>query len=251
MFVLKDTKATRGRSWLIGFTALALDHAVVAAPAPQEANAAYDAADVRLNAAYKKLSQSLDDPGRKALRVEERQWIIGRDTSCKVSAGTVVKNECTTAQTSFRADELEKRLPASTKSHAGGGPASLAGEWAYRSDCNFGHDAEISVQKTSPEVKGTWSDGTRNSVSQGQFKGEWRDGKLLVRFCTEDSADGGYPACPTFSDVAGYMASEGSKLVWYRTSGTPAQGKFNKYVVLGRKPKGGDVPKDTKCKDAD
>jgi uncharacterized protein YecT (DUF1311 family) len=249
VLALKDTKAAHGRRWLIGLAALALAPAVAAAPAPQEANAAYDAADVRLNAAYKKLSRSLDDAGRKDLRDEERQWLVGRDTSCRVSAGTVVKNECTTTQTSFRADELEKRLTGSTKTEAGGGPASLAGEWAYRSDCNFGHDAEINVQKTSPQVEGTWTDGTRNSGSQGQFKGESRDGKVFVRFCAEDSAESGYPACPAYSDVAGYLTREGNKLAWYRTYGTPAEGEFDKYVVLGRKAKGGNVPKDLQCKD--
>jgi hypothetical protein len=133
---------------------------------------------------------------------------------------------------------------------ASGGSAALAGDWAYRTDCNLGHDAEISVQKTTPSVEGTWSDGTRNSGSQGRFKGDWRDGKLFVRFCTEDTPDGGYPACPAYGDVAGYLSPEGAHLVWYRTVGTPAEGKFNKYVVLGRKPKGGDVPKDAVCHDA-
>ncbi|WP_170207528.1 lysozyme inhibitor LprI family protein [Luteibacter pinisoli] len=223
---------------LLGATALATAFAASAAPAPQEANAAYDAQDIRLNAAYKKLSQSLDDAGRKALRNEERQWIIGRDTACKVSAGNLVKNECTTTQTSFRADELEKRL---------GGSTSLAGEWAYRSDCGFGHHAEMSLRTTAPQVEGTWSDGSRKDGSQGQLKGQWRDGKLFVRFCTEDSPDGSYPACPAFSDVSGYLVPYGGQLVWYRTSGMPAEGKFNKYLVLGRKPNGGDVPKDTKC----
>jgi uncharacterized protein YecT (DUF1311 family) len=232
---------------LLGATALAMAYAASAAPAPQEANAAYDAQDIRLNAAYKKLSQSLDEAGRKGLRNEERQWIIGRDTACKVTSGNVVKNSCTTTQTSFRADELEKRAAASASAAPAAGAAALAGKWAYRSDCNLGHDAELNVQQTSPAVEGSWSDGTRTSGSQGRFKGDWRGGKLFVRFCTEDSADGGYPACPAYSDVAGYMLNEGGKLAWYRASGTAAEGKFNRYVVLGRKPKGGEVPKDTKC----
>lgn len=250
MRVMKDVTCRPRMAWLLGFAAILLLPSLQAAAAPQEANPAYDSQDARLNAAYKKLSASLDEAGRKALRDEERQWIVGRDTACKVPAGTVVKNQCTTTQTSFRADELEKRSSSGGKA-ASGGSATLAGDWAYRTDCNLGHDAEISVQKTTPGVEGTWSDGTRNSGSQGRFKGDWRDGKLFVRFCTEDTPDGGYPACPAYGDVAGYLSPEGAHLVWYRTVGTPAERKFNKYVVLGRKPRGGDVPKDVTCKDAD
>ncbi|HEY4093533.1 MAG TPA: lysozyme inhibitor LprI family protein [Luteibacter sp.] len=236
----------RRRAWILGAMAYALVMTASAAPAPQEADAAYDAQDVRLNAAYKKLAQSLDEAGRKSLRNEERQWIVGRDTACKVSAGTVVKNQCTTTQTSFRADELEKRAKGSAKAPAAGAVSALAGDWAYQSDCNLGHDAELSVQATSSAIEGTWSDGTRTSGSQGRFKGDWRDGKLFVRFCTEDDANGGYPACPAYSDVSAYMVPDAGKLTWYRTTG----GKASKYVVLDRKPKGGDVPKDTKCKEA-
>lgn len=251
-FIGPNASRSHACAWLIGVASIALVFAASAAPAPQEANAGYDAQDMRLNAAYKNLSRSLDEAGRKALRDEERQWIIGRDTACKVSAGTVVKNQCTTTQTSFRADELEKRASGSAKSGVAAkadNAAAVVGEWAYRSDCNLGHDAEVTIRSASSPVEGTWSDGTRTSGSQGRLKGDWQDGKLAVRFCTEDDDQGGYPACPAYSDVAAFMTPEAGKLVWYRTTGA-APGVGSKYVVLERKPKQGEVPKDTKCKDA-
>lgn len=94
----------RHHAWFLGIIALCVARLACAAPDD------YDTQDVCLNAAYKALFASLDGAGRKALRDEERQWILGRDTMCKVPVGTVVKNQCTTTQTRFRADELEKRL---------------------------------------------------------------------------------------------------------------------------------------------
>lgn len=198
----------------------------------------YDAQDARLNAVYKKLSASLDDAGRKALREEERQWIAGRDKACGVKPGTVAKNACTTTQTSFRADELEKR--AQGAGAKGAGAAAVAGDWGYRTDCNLGHAVELHIPEgAAPE--GTWSDGTRSMGSSGRFKGEWRDGKLYMRFCAEEAERGGYPVCPAFGDVDGYVTPEGKRLAWYRAD--------EKYVSLERVAKGGKAPLDTKCKD--
>lgn len=214
--------------------------------------ARYDVQDARLNAIYKTLSQSLDDAGRKALREEERQWITGRDQTCGVPKGAVVKNECTTTQTSFRADELEKRVSVAGRVNhtTDQGAASIGGEWGYRSDCNLGHTAELGMSVHGSSAEGTWSDGTRVSGSQGRFKGDWRDGKLYLRFCEEDASQGGYPACPAYSDVQAYVVSEGPRLAWYRADGPSGEGRFSKYVTLDRVPKGGKPPLDAQCKDA-
>lgn len=243
--------ACRNRSRFLGIIALCT--AGLAHAAPDDASVGYDTQDARLNAVYKALFTSLDDAGRKALRHEERQWILGRDAVCKVPAGVVVKNQCTTTQTSFRADELEKRMKGGAARSVGttNAGSTLAGAWAYRSDCNHGHSAELTVEQASPVVEGTWSDGTNSSGSQGRFKGDWRDGKLYVRFCSEDGGIGDYPACPAYGDVGAYMVPEGTKLAWYRTVGTLSENAFDRYLVLSRKPKNGDVPKDPTCKDAD
>ena len=198
----------------------------------------YDAQDARLNAVYKKLSASLDDAGRKALREEERQWIAGRDKACGVKPGTVVKNACTTTQTSFRADELEKRARGAGAKEAGA--SAVAGDWGYRTDCNLGHAVELHIPKgAAPE--GAWADGTRSMGSSGRFKGEWRDGKLYMRFCAEEAERGGYPVCPAFGEEDGYVTPEGKRLAWYRAD--------EKYVSLERVAKGGKAPLDTTCKD--
>jgi len=221
--------------------ALALGLGFAAGGAAQDAGAHdYDTQDARLNAAYKKLSGSLDDAGRKALREEERQWIAGRDQACGVKPGTVVKNACTTTQTSFRADELQKRARGLGASSPGQAVAAIAGDWGYRTDCNLGHSVELHVPAgTAPE--GTWSDGTRTMGSSGRFKGEWRDGKLYMRFCAEEAERGGYPACPAFGEVDGYVMPDGKRLAWYRAD--------EKYVSLERVAKGGKAPLDKQCRD--
>lgn len=222
--------------WL---AAMAVGLACATGAAAQDAGSHdYDAQDARLNAVYKKLSASLDDAGRKALREEERQWIAGRDKACGVKHGTVVKNACTTTQTSFRADELEKRARGAGAQEAGA--SAVAGDWGYRTDCNLGHAVELHIPKgAAPE--GTWADGNRSMGSSGRFKGEWRDGKLYMRFCAEEAERGGYPVCPAFGDVDGYVTPEGKRLAWYRAD--------EKYVSLERVAKGGKAPLDTTCKD--
>lgn len=223
-------------------TVMTLGFAAAAAASVQDTGAHdYDTQDARLNAVYKKLSGSLDDAGRKALRDEERQWIAGRDKACGVTPGTVLKNTCTTTQTSFRADELEKRARGAGTAPAAQGARAVAGDWGYRTDCNLGHYVELHVPATGAVPEGTWSDGTRTEGSQGRFKGEWRDGKLYLRFCAEEAERGGYPACPAFGDVDGYVQPEGKQLAWYRAD--------SKYVSLERVAKGGKAPLDKQCKD--
>jgi uncharacterized protein YecT (DUF1311 family) len=234
---MDGVRASAHVRWL---AAMAMGLAFAAGAAAQDAGSHdYDTQDARLNAVYKKLSGSLDDAGRKALREEERQWIAGRDKACGVKPGTIVKNTCTTTQTSFRADELEKRArgAAAPSSH---GATAVVGDWGYRTDCNLGHSVELHVP-AGPKPEGTWADGTRSMGSSGRFKGEWRDGKLYLRFCADEAERGGYPACPAFGEEDGYVMPEGKRLAWYRAD--------EKYVSLERVAKGGKAPLDTKCKD--
>ncbi|NID13958.1 lysozyme inhibitor LprI family protein [Luteibacter yeojuensis] len=224
---------------------LAMGLGLAAGAAAQEAGSHdYDTQDARLNAVYKKLAGSLDDAGRKALREEERRWIAGRDQACGVKAGAVVKNICTTTQTSFRADELEKRMGGAGSTAATQGAEAVAGDWGYRSDCNLGHYVQLHVPATGSAEEGMWSDGTRTEGSSGRFKSEWRDGKLYLRFCADEAERGGYPVCPAYGDADAYVVPEGKRLAWYRTDE-----KFtSKYVSLERVAKGGKAPLDKQCK---
>jgi uncharacterized protein YecT (DUF1311 family) len=227
--------------WIAAF--LAFTTALPVHAAPQLASQTYDAStqqdrdfdteDARLNAAYQTLMASLDDVKKKALRNEERAWIRGADKTC--AAG---KNYCRRIHTANRADELERRM---------GGLISMSGEWGYRTDCGFGRDVELSVPKPPGDILGTWADGTGLNGSQGDFSGEWRDGRLYVRFCERDSMSMGYPSCPEYGDVDAYMVIEGEKLVWFRAVGQASEGRFEKYITLGRKPRYVPVEKDRRC----
>lgn len=221
--------------------AVAMSHAAVAQTSD------YDAQDARLNAAYKKLSQGLDDANRKALRDEERQWILGRDKACGATAGQVLKNACTTASTRTRADELERRAGSAASAGKSSADTAISGDWGYRTDCDFGHYVNVTVTKASPDAEGKWGDGTRNDGSQGLLKGQWRDGKLYVRFCSDDGQQGDYPACPAYSEEVAYFTPQGRQLVWFQRSGET----YDRYVALDRVPKGGKAPLDTHCKGGD
>ncbi|MDQ0010316.1 hypothetical protein J2T07_002506 [Luteibacter jiangsuensis] len=136
-------------------------------------------------------------------------------------------------------------------SERGLGPASataVEGQWGYRSDCGSGHYVRFSAKPAGADVEGTWSDGTRAGGESGSFKGRLREGKLFVRFCSDEETRGGFPLCPAYGtgDDA-YFVPVGKDLAWYRTWGSPADGKFEKYVELHRTVHGEKVPLDTRC----
>lgn len=130
----------------------------------------------------------------------------------------------------------ERRVSASGDAAGGMMPAALVGTWAYRDDHAFGHYVEFTVTQAESGPTGTWSDGTRTGGSQGQFKGQWRHGRLYLSFCAkDDDGQGGYPECPSYGDSDSYVRMEGEGLQWYRSSGDPSEGSFEKYVTLHRK----------------
>lgn len=63
------------------------------------------AADSRLNAVYKSLSQSLAPSDRERLRDAQRKWIVFRDADCEW--GWVNAQECLITRTDERAPQLE------------------------------------------------------------------------------------------------------------------------------------------------
>jgi uncharacterized protein YecT (DUF1311 family) len=213
----------------------------LASPPQDTAGHDYDVQDARLNSAYQKLAAALDDAQKKQLRDEERQWIASRDLACgKGTAGAVVKNACSVASTSKRADELEQRLASAPNSH-------FSGSYGYRSDCNDGHYVQFQVEKSAPDISGTWSDGTRSEGDSGQFRGHLRDGKLYVAFCTDEDKKG-FAQCPSFSsDDDAYFVQSGTSITWFQPVGTGAGKTFEKYVVLQRVKPGAKAPLDSKC----
>ena len=126
--------------------------------------------------------------------------------------------------------------------------SGFAGDWAYRDKCKFSHSASVSLTPAAGGLAGTWSDGTNVDGDSGLVKGVERDGKLYVRFCSEQGEQGGFKKCPTYSDADdAYLVPEGKDLAWYNRSGTVAENSFDKYVVLHRKVNGKPVAIETKC----
>uniref|UniRef100_UPI0012938A42 lysozyme inhibitor LprI family protein n=1 Tax=Frateuria defendens TaxID=2219559 RepID=UPI0012938A42 len=202
-------RSTALLSRLVAALLLAMAWKASAAPSPpQQMEQAiaydYDVQDARLNTAYRKLASSLDAARRKALRDEERAWMVERDQACgKGSApGSVARNACTLARTSARADKLEKQV---SKLLTEG----FSGSYGYQTHCNFGHYVQFVIKHGAPDYAGTWSDGTRVHGDFGEFRGQERNGQLYVRFCTAGGMKG-WPECPAYgAEDDAYFVSQG------------------------------------------
>lgn len=97
--------------------------------------------------------------------------------------------------------------------------ADFAGDWGYRQSCGWQHSAHLELKATGTAVTGSWGDGTQVSGDSGQLRGALREGRLHLRFCSEDAAAGKPGACPDFGRESDYLTREGSTLIWYRASG--------------------------------
>jgi hypothetical protein len=125
---------------------------------------------------------------------------------------------------------------------------NMAGDWGHRDKCKFSHSATVSVAASGGNYTGQWSDGTNVDGDSGTFKGVMRDGKLYVRFCSEQGEQGGFKKCPTYASADdAYLVPEGKDLVWYNRSGTAPENSFVKYVVLHRAIQGKPVAMETHC----
>ncbi|MCA8292184.1 lysozyme inhibitor LprI family protein [Burkholderia sp. AU30198] len=75
----------------------------------------YEAADKRLNAAYKAKMANLDEPGRAKLRNDERRWLKARDAACAESRqpdaggtlGLVEVDSCFVDETELRVKVID------------------------------------------------------------------------------------------------------------------------------------------------
>lgn len=71
--------------------------------------------DKRLNAAYKQLMAAVGDANRTPLKLEERQWIKHKESTCTTpdefgQGADMVAYDCALVQTATRATEIERRL---------------------------------------------------------------------------------------------------------------------------------------------
>jgi len=110
----------------------------------------------------------------------------------------------------------------------------VQGDWGFANHCGFGHYVGITfVQTGEKTVSGNWSDGTNLRGSSGELKGEIREGKLFVKFCSDDIENKPpYRICPEFDGDDAYFSLESSSLVWYESYGD----SFKRYVVLSKGP---------------
>lgn len=126
---------------------------------------------------------------------------------------------------------------------------TFAGNWKYIQTCGYKHSATLTLTQTGNEVSGYWSDGTRLWGADGPLKGHVRDGKLYVRYCSND-ARAGYSTCPSYPtrDVD-HFVRQGNDLTWYSGDDTVPEDRSEKYVVLHRVIKGQPVRVDDHCPD--
>jgi hypothetical protein len=138
--------------------------------------------------------------------------------------------------------------PASTSAAETAAAAAFAGRWAYAQSCGWQHSAELEFKTTAEGVRGTWSDGTRVRGEAGELSGEYRDGKMFLRFCRDDVAESDPEACPDFRAEDAYVVREAGNLIWYRASGADS---YRRYLELSPVIVGQDIPKDDRCPEED
>lgn len=126
--------------------------------------------------------------------------------------------------------------------------AAFAGRWAYAQSCGWQHSAELEFKATADGIRGTWSDGTRVRGEAGELSGEYRGGKLFLRFCRDDVAENDPGACPDFRAEDAYAVREAGNLIWYRASGANS---YRRYLELHPVIAGQDIPKDNRCPEED
>lgn len=139
-------------------------------------------------------------------------------------------------------------LPASTSPAENAAAAAFAGRWAYAQSCGWQHSAHLELKTTAEGIRGTWSDGTRVRGEAGELSGEYRNGKIFLRFCRDDVVESDPEACPDFRAEDAYVVREAGNLIWYRASGA---GSYRRYLELSPVIVGQDIPKDDRCPEED
>jgi hypothetical protein len=115
------------------------------------------------------------------------------------------------------------------------------GQWSYQQSCGWNHTANLDLAGSGASYTGSWDDGTRVGGDSGKLKGEVRDDKLYLQFCS----DAGAPACPSYGEASAYLVRDQAKVVWYRKSGSD----YRPYLTLHRAQAGQKVPADDQCAD--
>jgi hypothetical protein len=138
--------------------------------------------------------------------------------------------------------------PASTSAAETAAVAAFAGRWAYAQSCGWQHSAELELKTTAEGIRGTWSDGTRVRGEAGELSGEYRDGKMFLRFCRDDVAENDPEACPNYRAENAYAVREAGNLIWYRASGADS---YRRYLEMHPVIAGQDIPKDDHCPEED
>jgi hypothetical protein len=101
----------------------------------------------------------------------------------------------------------------------------FSGEWAHYS-CEWRHSVHLKIVVSGNDVTGDWADGTIRSVWGGKLSGTIRDGRLVVRRCTDDGPDHqGMSWCPEYERTADILKPVGKNMVWY-TEGPTGKKKY-------------------------
>lgn len=125
---------------------------------------------------------------------------------------------------------------------AAAGP-SFDGQWGYRQECRFGHVANLQLHQKGREISGSWDDGTRVRGEDGLLKGEVRNGRAYLWFCSQSTDDPAH-TCPNYGPEEAYLQPAGETLIWYRGSAA--------YITLHRSGPDKTVPVDeSDCAEGD
>jgi hypothetical protein len=106
-----------------------------------------------------------------------------------------------------------------------------SGAWSCRNTEGFELFANLELQDTPQGVVGTWSDGTRIRLFEGELQGNIQDDKLYFSQCNNGAHGEGHgPTCPSFGPPENYLTVRHGKLHWY----AKADNGYKLFYVLSR-----------------
>ncbi|MEA9740011.1 hypothetical protein VDF74_13725 [Xanthomonas campestris pv. raphani] len=123
--------------------------------------------------------------------------------------------------------------------------AKFAKKWVYATQCDSGHFLSLDLHQQNSHVTGDWSEGTDARGGGGKLEGDVRNGKLYVRYCSDDG-EAGYEACPKFSGEEDHFVLEQGNLVRYQKFGA----EYKRDVLLRPDVQGQQIPAE-ECADTE
>ena len=105
----------------------------------------------------------------------------------------------------------------------------FSGAWSCRNTDGFELFVSIELKSTAHSVSGTWSNGTRIRLHEGELQGNVRGIRLYFSECNNGAHGQDYGSiCPKYGPPDSYLEYRQRKMYWYSKAGN----KYKLFYVL-------------------